>query len=227
MTNEKRLETVCEMLREYDLHTGNRAADGVITHPEKWVDAAHFPFYAAAAEMLVDIRAGMDAKTTPRAAVAAIRRIARGANREDFRGIFSHGGRFCVCDGYRLLRLKSDVASVPHVETEFDVDGVMKGVTENAVPLRLPTVGTVKAWIALDREQHGGKRSHVPYVLTYGDGEKIGVNPQYLIDMLQALPDCTAVVTGPIKPIYFTAENGDGILLPVRLKDEENAKKAA
>ena len=54
----------------------------------------------------------------------------------------------------------------------------------------------------------------------------IWVSPQYLIDMIQALPGCTAIRPARnIDPIYFGAETGEGLLLPVNPKSipHENA----
>ena len=56
MTSETMYSHICAMLQEYDLHTGHRAADGVISNPEKWIDAAnYFPFYASAAALLLEV----------------------------------------------------------------------------------------------------------------------------------------------------------------------------
>jgi hypothetical protein len=44
--------------------------------------------------------------------------------------------------------------------------------------------------------------------------------------MLQILPGAHVFVSSPISPAYFTAENGDGILLPVRLKSDAEKKVA-
>lgn len=35
MTYETMYNHICVLLQEYDLHTGSRAADGVISNPEK------------------------------------------------------------------------------------------------------------------------------------------------------------------------------------------------
>ena len=47
----------------------------------------------------------------------------------------------------------------------------------------------------------------------------IWVNSNYLIDMLKCLPNAKVYVVGQLSPIYFEADNGDGILLPVRPKE--------
>ena len=100
MTYEKQFEHICTMLHEYDLHTGSRGADGVIANPEKWIDCTQFyPFYASAAVMLIEARAKLDAKTTPRTVSAAVGRIIRNTPKHSrIQGIFPYRDKFVVCD---------------------------------------------------------------------------------------------------------------------------------
>lgn len=221
MTNEKFYEHICVMLQEYDLHTGNRGADNVITNPEKWVSSEFFPFYASAAEMLIEARARLDVKTTPRTKLNAIARIIKNCSsaKPNLCGIFAYGDRFVVCDGYRLLRLTNDISSLPHVENDFDVASAMRGVGPTTEILRLPTVGELRSFIIANNVKRGRRLLPAPYCLD----DYIFVNPKYLIDMIQALPECTAYKPKkPVSPIYFEAPNGDdGILLPVRPPAQE------
>ena len=216
MTYETMYNHICVLLQEYDLHTGNRAADGVISNPEKWVSSEYFPFYASAAALLIETSAKLDTKTTPRTAIAAITRIYKNCNasRPEMCGLFTYGDRFVICDGYRLLRLTNDISSIPHVENDFDVASVMKGLGPTSETLQLPTVGELRAHIITHNVKRGRKTITTSYFLD----NFIHVNPQYLIDMIQALPGCTAYKPqSQTSPIYFEAPNGDdGILLPVR-----------
>ena len=226
MKNETMYLHICTMLEEYDLHTGNRGADSVIATPEKWIDSKYFPFYASAAAMLIESRARMDTKTTSRTISAAIGRIIKNSRRNDMQGLFSHNNRFIACDGYRLIRLNSDISSLPHVQNDFDVAYVMENLKDYGEKLHLPTVAELKAFIAKDKSIQGRtkhkKYGPSPYLLD----NYIYCNPVYLIDMLLALPDCIAYKPETAtKPIYFSAENGDGVLLPVN--PAKNAQKAA
>jgi hypothetical protein len=59
--------------------------------------------------------------------------------------------------------------------------------------------------------------------MTDGSGREFHVDAEYLLDMLDALPG--AVIMGnrfkpAISALYFKAENGDGILLPLRRPKE-------
>lgn len=215
MTNEKIYETICAMLREFDAETGNTAAEKVIEHPDQW-EKTILPFYRSAAALLIDTRAKMDTKTTSRTTRAAVGRIIKNVpdHRESMRGLFPAGGKFCACDGYRIIRLGADITSLPHVTSDFDVDAILdKAINRlDAEKIQLPTVSELKAFIAANPKKKGLPSR--PYCLA----GVVWCNPAYLIDMIQALPDCTAYAPArPIDPIYFSASNGDdGILLPVR-----------
>lgn len=226
MKNETMYLHICKMLEEYDLHTGSRGADSVISTPEKWINSEYFPFYASAAAMLIEARARMDTKTTPRTISAAIGRIIKNSRRDDMQGLFSCDSYFIACDGYRLVRLHSDISSLPHVQNTFDVAYVMKDLRNYGERLCLPTTAQLKAFIAEDKTVQGGTK-HKKYVPSpYLLDNYVYCNPVYLLDMLQALPDCIAYKPkNPISPVYFSAENGDGILLPVN--PGKRAQKAA
>lgn len=226
MTSAKMYEHICTMLRQYDQETGRDDAEKVIARPADFAVLDRLPYYAfysSAAAMLIEVRRGMDTKTTPKTVISAINRIVNSVRpeREQFKGIFLYNGKYVVCDGYRLIRLNDDISSIPHVENNFDVDCVMRGCNVDGEIIVLPTVGDLKAHIAANTKKVGRHRETKPYLL---DGA-VYVNPQYLIDMIQALPGCTAYKPkSSVSPIYFTSENGDGILLPVRPPKKEVAE---
>ena len=202
MTDEKMYEHICDMIRAYDESSGNKIAKNVIKNPDGWV-SGWFPFYASAAEVLVEIRSRMDAEVTPRARQSALRRILKNcpSSRPSMHGIFSYEDRFVICDGYRLIRLRKDVSSLPHVKNDFDVGAVMKDIDPTAEPLQLPGIGELRAYIAAHKVRRGLRKECKSYCL----GGYVWCDPKYLLDMLQALPGCTAYMPqSPISPIYFT-----------------------
>lgn len=215
MTDAKMYEHICTMIREYDESSDKNNANRVIEHPDRWVSDWR-PFYVSAAELLIEIRSRMDEEATPRARQNAIRRIIRScpSNHPSMAGIFPYRDYFVVCDGYRLIRLAKDIPSLPHVENDFNVGGIMLDATPSAEFLPLPTIGELRSYIAAHKVCRGRKTECEPYCL----GAYVWCNPKYLLDMLQALPKCTACKPkSPISPIYFVEPNGDdGILLPVR-----------
>lgn len=222
MNSEKRYQSICEMLHSYDMATGNRGADHVIKNPFEWVNNPYQPFYATAADLLIDTLSGIDSKITSASTLAAIKRFYKSTNRNAARmhgiveNIDENGvKRFVIIDGYRLIRLNADPVSIPHVDKEkaFDSDSINKIMQVNRYgeKLNLPTVQELKAFISEMKAKHGTK-NNIPYCI---DGF-IYVNPQFLLDFMQALPGCEAIRPEDAKhPIYFKSEDGDGILLPV------------
>jgi hypothetical protein len=122
---------------------------------------------------------------------------------------------FVVTDGYRIVRKYSDVPAVPHTEDTLlssSVDGFIKSAKKKQ-EMPLPTVQELKAWI---KEKH--IRRNNPGKTTFCIDGFVHVNPFFLLDMIQGLPNCKAY--RPEKrtsPIYFQSESGDGVLCPVNV----------
>lgn len=156
----------------------------------------------------------------------------------DFGGAWMSGGKQCVCDGYRLIRF-NDPLPLPAAEGDgLDAEKAMEAAKRNTKPLELPTAKDLKALIKIAKANstQGGERwtgriyRSDKKVYCYDFGEFLpGVNASFLVDMLEALPGCKAYYETESGGIYFTAENGDGMLLPIR-KDHEklyHAQQAA
>lgn len=233
MTNEKKIEAIAAMLHDYDLHTGSRAAADVLQHPDKWVVFDHFPIYQAAASLLLGIRENMDRRNASPSALSACKRILKACPRKDNRFVFSQDGRFCLCSGYHAVRLKDDLPSLPHYDPEntdhsrpINLSSVFKAATDaSSIEIQLPSITELKTWIASQKSVAGKGYMKIPYEIDCG-AFRIGFNPSYLLDMLQVLPDAHVFVSSPISAAYFTAANGDGVLLPVRLKSDAEKKAA-
>lgn len=149
---------------------------------------------------------------------AAVKRIIRSAP-GTLKGLYELNKRYVVCDGARAIRFYDDIPELtraesgPNVDNIIDGDRYTSGVAKSE-PLMLPTVKDLKEHIAKSKAK---KRFtvNIPYEL---DGGEICVNAQYLSDMLQALPKCKAYKPMTrYSPIYFKAENGDGILMPMKV----------
>lgn len=230
MTNERRYTTALYMLERWEAAALN--SDGltraVEKDPRKWTGNTVFPVAAAAAEIMVEALDGMAAKRTGKTTAAAIKRVYEnnGTMRPNLYGLFQSGEKWAVCDGYRAIMFNNDLPELPHV-TEQQAGGIAKslpGIIEQAAkaePLELPTVAELKAWAAA----HGGKKAlsagkAKPYIWA----GVVGVNVYYLIDMIQALENCRAYLPeSENSAIYFSGDNGDAILLPVRVAETNPA----
>ena len=131
--------------------------------------------------------------------------------REILHGMFPNetedGTVWCVCDVYRAVRFKDELPLEKAEDTTgvgwFDLRKIMVR-PYNSKKIGRPDLTELKLYkdekYQIDKELN------------------IWVNTNYLIDMLKCLPNAKVYVVGPLSPIYFEAENGDGILLPARHK---------
>lgn len=222
MTNEKRYAAALYMLRCWeDAAKLEGIAAAVEKDPRKWMFEKAFPVAAAAAEIMVEALDNMAKSKAGAGAVNVAKRVYSENEpcRPGLAGIFESGGKYCVCDGYRAIMFNEDMPELPHVDGGSLAKSLpdMIDKAEKLDPLELPTVAELKAWAAAN----GGKKAlsagkAKPYIW----GGVVGVNVYYLIDMLQALENCRAYLPeNQNSPIYFSGDNGDGILLPVRVGD--------
>ena len=132
-----------------------------------------------------------------------------------FRGLFLYDGKYIACDGYRLLRLNEDIPQLPHTQYKyFNSTKLISEAKKDGETLFLPTVEELKKF-AIEQKQ-AAKNVGKLYTPRYCLNDYVWVKPYYLLDMLNALPDCVAYKPkSPRDPIYFKAENGDGLLVPI------------
>ena len=178
---------------------------------------------AARFAALLDVIGPAPVKKTP--VIRAAERIIKNASREAYEGAFTSGGKQCVCDGYRLVRFR-DPLPLPEAAGGLDVEKSIGPASLYETPLDLPTVKDLRGLIRIAKQNGtAGNVFRVSRKLClYDFGPDLPtVNAQFLLDMLEALPGCTASFYKIHSPIYFTAENGDGILLPVRKPAESAA----
>lgn len=147
--------------------------------------------------------------------------------REYLHGAWMENGKQCLCDGYRGVILDSPLPGLPQAKTDISamsLDRILSPSRANhGATLSLPTIGELKAAIkvhdAEERIRRAKAKDRKP--LTWDFGEELpAVNGNYLLDMLEMLPGCTATASHAsplLGAIYFQAEGvGEGILLPVR-----------
>lgn len=221
MTNEKMYSTVCDMVRAYGMRDDSAdIAAQVISDPRKWAAYSKaIPFYPSAAALLVDAMESMDKKTTARGQLSAVKKFLSDSDaRPLYKKMWEQGGYYCACDGYKAIRLKSDLPSLPHATpddgTPLDLEKKFSTCRKDAV-LALPTIGELKAFIAAHKKQNK------PFLL---DGCVL-VNPEYLLAAMQALPGATFYKPANYySPVYFKSDDGDGILLPVKPSAEQIVK---
>lgn len=182
------------------------------------------PVCAEAARVFQYCLEGMSA--TGKDVLNACKRIVKGA-RKGIQGYWrDEAGNNCVTDGYRLVRLNKPLDGMEQLESAaLDAERAIGDTSKYDLAITLPDIKEVKAFIAVEREAgRKGTKNHpfYPMCLQYGDAqdgsERVLVNPQFLLDMMCIFPDCKELKRCNLRlsAMYFSGENGDGILLPVR-----------
>lgn len=225
MLPEKRYAIICEMLYSYDEATNNTAAAEVIKAPHQWEKSSYFPFYANAAQLLIEAAESMDKKTTSAGTLAALKRVVKNGNKALYiydNGLYKTTGtdgieRFTAITNHMIIRLLKDVPSAPHATRKIypdkAINNLMDAAIREAAPeeMKLPDAKEVKQFIS--QEKAKGNTDKIAFPLIEGE---LYVNPNYFLDILQIFPNCTAYQPPTSRsPIYFKHEAGDAILLPV------------
>ena len=166
---------------------------------------------------------------------AAAMRILK--NADDCRPILKKAYRqpdgVTICDGFRLIKFTTEEApELPELDENdakhyLNPDDIINPNKEHKTAAPLPTLSELKNFIATEkatRKANGEKINRFNRILyTFTDG--VNVDALFLLDMLEALPECVARVTcqeykRKYTPIYFEAVNGCGVLLPVRVNKD-------
>ena len=131
-------------------------------------------------------------------------------------------GAFTGADGlqyiggcYSAVRLSDPlpVTPLPYNAEPVDFKKFIDAASENAgEPLNLPTIAELSAHI---KEAKARKEKNIYY--DFGADLPL-VDARLLLDVLQVLPGCACIPSkrGVLAALYFKADNGDGLLLPVR-----------
>ena len=127
---------------------------------------------------------------------------------------------YCVCDGYVAIRF-NEKPLLPEIDEkyhgqEMQLEQIVKPM-DGSKEITLPDISELKVYI----KTHKIKEKNNPKkVADYFLNEELNlwVNPQYLLNAMECLPDCKAYAANRISPIYFKSENGDGVVMPVNHK---------
>lgn len=176
-----------------------------------------------------------------RTSAAALRRLynasvsKQGGVRSHFAGAFlDEQGRQYITDGFTLLRLNTpstalEWAQTPNDPHVYDTMPELLNSDGATVTLNLPTAAEVRAKIASDKAKFKAS-SHSKYedfstCYNWGDGLPM-VNALYLLDILEALPGCTAACRpNELSCVYFHSPDGDALIMPIRKYTAHNANE--
>lgn len=176
------------------------------------------------ADMLIE----QSKKAGTKSIITAANRIIKNAQlnkKEVLNGMFTNQNKdgsilYCICDAYVAVRFKdkpllSEIDEKWHGQ-EMNLDGIVKKA-DFAKEIELPDASELKVYVKTHKIK---EKSNPKKVEDYLLNEEIDlwVNPQYLLNVMECLPDCKAYAVNGVSGVYIEAENGDGLVLPVRHK---------
>ena len=176
------------------------------------------------ADMLIE----QSKKSGNKSIVTAANRIIKNAEslkKPLLAGMFTNQTRdgstlYCVCDSFVAIRF-NEKPLLPEIDSkyhgqEMQLEQIVKPM-DGSKEIALPDIGELKVYIKTHKiKEKNNPKTVADYLL---DEElNLWVNPQYLLNAMECLPDCKAYAANRISPIYFKAENGDGVVMPVNHK---------
>lgn len=236
MKPEKILEIItraAEALPEDDQKLFQFMKKAPYLHSHTWSAGAILGDLANALEKEISTNAAKSAgRLTQRRALERIYKavIAKNADcRPAMAGTFEQGGARCLCDGYRAIRIRSEAVQMPASAAPgdpMDLSPVFNGIASRP-PVSLPSAERLKAEIkiaAATARAQGVKPSQFGAIAKVQSAQgPIYINAQYLLDMLEAIPNYTTATAGnAYAPIYIAGADGDALVLPIRYDADKN-----
>ena len=176
------------------------------------------------ADMLIE----QSKKSGTKSIVTAANRIIKNAksrNKPMIAGMFTNQTRdgstlYCVCDNYVAIRF-NEKQLLPEIDSkyhgqEMQLEQIVKPMNSSK-EIALPDISELKVYIKTHKiKEKNNDKKVADYLLN--EELNLWVNPQYLLNAMECLPDCKAYAANRISPIYFKTENGDGVVMPVNHK---------
>ena len=176
------------------------------------------------ADMLIE----QSKKSGTKSIVTAANRIIKNAEstgKDMLVGMFENNDKYgetkyCVCDGYVAIRF-NEKPFLPEIDSKYhgqevQLEQIVKPM-DGSKEIELPDISELKVYIKTHKiKEKNNPKTVADYLLN--EELNLWVNPQYLLNAMECLPDCKAYAANRISPIYVKAENGDGVVMPVNHK---------
>lgn len=225
MTSEKMLELLNEYISKMEKE--ERDLIEAVTKSGNFDIKACFPA-AALAELkrglLENIRIESAKSAGRLSALKAAKRIEKSAQewkREERKTCWiGADGRQYICSGYHMVALNSPLdleTGNARPDVEKNLKMCENGENGYTKALELPSIAELKAHIKTEKANPEHNKKH-PVSFDFGLSLPM-VNAQYLVDILECLPDCTCTINeqkGYASMLVFSSESGAGVLCPVR-----------
>ena len=219
-TAQKNREEVSEELKNYIQEEIN-ALD-----PKNIIDKKRIEKYNKLLSVFADRK-----QTREEKAIAKI--INLNDTREDYKGIFYNSGKYCAINGYTAIRLSFRPYGIADAKKDFDINKAIGDIRKYSAELTIPAAATIRKDVKIAKNGVSFDRYHIE---KYGRNIKVLydcgynkplVNTEYLLMILDALPDCKVFYDperGYMSPLYIVSGENDGILLPVKKEQEYEEK---
>lgn len=226
MTNEKMLANLYDILNLLE-ESDKQAAETIINSGTTYPNLDDF-LHVKLANLILEVREDLYKETAKAggksAALSAVKKIVK-KSQEINRGInmcAEENNIQYFCDGVRLIKLAGsdklpiDIPYNPKREN-FHFEKVIPHDT--STELELPTIQYLKAYIkenkALNKTTNSYTGKYVKY--DFGDG-KPAVNAEYLLTVIEILPNAKAYMTNGVEAVikFVTDTETTGLLVPVR-----------
>lgn len=176
------------------------------------------------ADMLIE----QSKKSSTKSIVTAANRIIKNAEstgRDILVGMFENKDKYgetkyCVCDGFVAIRF-NEKPLLPEIDSkyhgqEMQLEQIVRPM-DGSKEIALPDISELKVYIKTHKIK---EKNNLKKVADYLLDEELNlwVNPQYLLNAMECLPDCKAYAANRISQIYLKAENGNGVVMPVNHK---------
>ena len=179
-------------------------------------------------QLEIDMLIEQSNKSGAKSIVTAANRIIKNAEslkKPLLAGMFTNQTRdgstlYCVCDSFVAIRF-NDKPFLPEIDEkwhgqEMQLEQIVKPM-DGSKEITLPDISELKVYIKTHKiKEKNNPKKVADYLLN--EELNLWVNPQYLLNAMECLPDCKAYAANRISPIYFKAENGDGVVMPVNHK---------
>lgn len=160
--------------------------------------------------------------------VSAANRIIKNAEstgRDMLVGMFTNQTKdgstlYCVCDSFVAIRF-NDKLLLPEIDSKYHGQEMQLGQIvkpmDGAKEIDLPDMAELKVFIKTHKiKEKNNPKKVEDYLLN--EEIDLWVNPQYLLNVMECLPECKAYAANRISLIYLKAKNGDGCVCPVNHK---------
>ena len=176
------------------------------------------------ADMLIE----QSKKSGTKSIVTAANRIIKNAEllkKPLLTGMFTNQARdgstlYCVCDSFVAIRF-NEKPLLPEIDEkwhgqEMQLEQIVKPM-DGSKEIALPDIRELKVYIKTHKiKEKNNPKKVADYLLN--EELNLWVDPQYLLNAMECLPDCKAYAANRVSPIYLKAENGDGVVMPVNHK---------